>query len=446
MDTQDLLNQPNFFEGDEQAEAVFDVTGKTFVRAAVGVMRPQAMAFDLGPQHRMGAPHTQFSTDAPRLQSKGTPAQTINYQMAPQKKPGVEIGETMKLPAVLDMMMQFEDDADQEMFMEEEPEDGTLQRLEQDEYGCKTSLVSSRNPEDVRASVRTAIAILESSQPREISHQNEGWQLRCEYIYNNDHASINIRMLEIPESKEVAIQFSRAHGSGVVFQHFYRLCTMELKNHLDDVHGLNKNAMPEPLKDTFDRSGIVVDGKTVQNALANHLRLMGSTHNRTIEPQREVTSAIVQIVQRHTAICLDFAAQDATLCFALTQLMNDCGGDLEVMRNCVRILNLLIESGPDCTMLYAKLHKAKQAAFTIVAQCVANWVKNAEPAAIATMVCGDLCHFLGLLLKNYYNKASVKAPEEGVAALFAVSELSAPERYANIQTQCTSLAHKYAVC
>jgi hypothetical protein len=215
---------------------------------------------------------------------------------------------------------------------------------------------------------------------------------------------------------------------------------MELKNHLDDVQGLNKNAMPEPLKDTFDRSGIVVDGKTVQTALANHLRLMGSIHNRTIEPQREVTSSIVQIVQRHTAICLDFAAQDATLCFALTQLMQDCGGDLEVMRNCVRILNLLIESGPDCNKLYAKLHKAKQAAFTIVATCLANWVKNAEPAAIATMVCGDLCHFLSLLLKNYYNKASVKAPEEGVAALFAVSTMSAHERYVNVKTQCASLA------
>lgn len=441
VDTRDLIN--HYMEtGDQDAISAFGETD----RAAVGVMhRMQPMS--LGPQAGMGAPHMrQYGAAPAQLQSKGTQqAQHINFQLGPPQKNSAPEKEhkpqqEFELPLALNMMSMF-DDTDQEMmFMEEEPEDDGIPPLEKYESGCKTSLVSSRAPEDVRQALQFTLAIIESQQPSEISHQDEGWQMRVEYIYNNTHASVNLRLLEIPENKEVAIQFSRVDGSGVVFQRFYRLCTAELKNHLSDVRGLGNNAMPTMFEDKFDRSDITVDGKVVHEALENHLRLIGSAYNRTVEPQREVTSAIVQIVQRHPVECLNFAKQNAQLAYVLTNAMSECSGDLEVMRNCVRILSILMESGKDCDPLYVKLDKAKEAAFTIVAQCIAEWVKTAEPAAIATMVCNDLCHFLDLLIKNYYSKARVQCPEKGVAALFTIGSASAPERYAQVQQQCRGLS------
>jgi len=375
-----------------------------------------------------------------------------NIQIAemPMEMEPEEAEPMMGMPALLSSPLLFEDDLDdtnQEMLCEEPLEDGALPRLEPYDYGTKTSLVSSRKPEDVLEALRTAIFIL-GSAGSEITHQVEGWQVRVEYIYENSHTSVSINLLETNE-KEVAISFVRVSGYGWVFQRFYRQCVAGLQNELPDVRGLNHNAIPtvEAIEDKFDCSGITIDEKTVHQALENTLQLASSHHNATLEPKREATSAMVQLIKSHTENCLTFAAtQKSSFTHIMTTLMKECSGDPEVMRNCVRAFSILMEGGKDFdnkTRLYRLLSVTP--AFAIVAECIANALSGTDSPASASMVCNDLCAFLTHLVQDFYSQGA-KPSAMAVSALRGVVDTKCVEEHRAIHDQCNKLLTTISIC
>lgn len=459
MDTSDLLKQfgvvSDVYNVDGTIEATTDRAATSFMSrpqevfgfrqpglgpvdqgAGFGAMGFQApskgqIRFDLGP--------------AQKAQPSGGFAQMPNIQIAemPMEMEPEEAEPMMGMPALLSspMLMFDDDDTNQEMLCEEPLEDGALPRLEPFDYGTKTSLVSSRNPEDVLAAVRTAIFIL-GSAGSEITHQVEGWQVRVEYIYKNSHTSVSINLLETNE-KEVAISFVRVSGYGWVFQRFYRQCVAGLQNELPDVRrGDGSGALPtvEAIEDTFDCSGITIDEKTVHQALENTLQLASSHHNATLEPKREATSAMVQLIQSHTENCLTFAATTkSSFTHIMTTLMKECSGDPEVMRNCVRAFSILMEGGKNFdnkTRLYQLLHVTP--AFAIVAECIAKALSGTDSPASASMVCNDLCAFLTHLVQDFYSQGA-KPSALALSALRGVVDTKCVEEHRAIHDQCYKL-------
>lgn len=460
MDKDEFL--ASLMKTDEEAKKVFGTEEPS--RAAVGVMHRSHGADLFGPRQPGMGPmdHGAFGANLsfqPPVKAEQTrfdlgPAQKNSGPSGAYATPEIQISEmpmemepeNLEMPAMLNAFSLFDDEeyigANQEMLCEEPLEDGAIPRLEPFDFGCKTSLVSSREPEQVLEALRTAIVILESTGS-EITHEDEGWQMRVEYIWKSSHASVSINLLETNDG-EVAICFTRSSGHGWVFQRFYRQCVTQLRNVLPDVRGLGTNSIDfipteEAIEDGFDASGIVVDARTVHEALQNNIAMMSSCHNnKHLEPKREVTSAMVQLINAHPENCLTFA-RTAKFTQPMTALMEECSSDPEVMRNCVRAFNILMEKGQNfdnksrvCQLL------SVTPAFAIVANCVREALNGPESAAAVSMVCNDLCRFLGHLVNDYYSQG-VKPSEQAVDALRGVVHSKFLPVHRGIHEQCNKL-------
>lgn len=451
-----------------------DVDAQQFVsgpggpdRAAVGVIRSRNVAHvGAAPGMGLGLPAQlggMFSQSHAQPQPKGVqnlPRQdameTFQFALLPQKRqqmhtPAPKQTQELELPSQLPSTLMFSgmafDDSEEieEMGWESDPDDARPPRLEIFDRGCKTTLVSSQLADEVNDRLQTSLAIFQSrhSKQIEIVRHGETWQTNVEYIYKYQSASISIRILET-EKAETAIMFNRTKGEGSVFQRFYRLFCQELRGQLPDVKGLDGNAEPQIAEVTFNTDGLVVKPQDIQHTLDSHLKLLGSHHNRCIEPQREVTGALVQIVASNPQECVGAANKTAHLAHAVCSTMNECCGDIEVVHNCARILNILLgDGGADCKQLYRWLHSghSSKPAFEIAAENLAQTLESGEADTIAPMMCSDLCTLLDLLLKNY-KCAGAELPEKAMAALMNALTLQVPDRFKTIQSDCTRLVQE----
>lgn len=448
MDKDDLI-KAMMSAGDEDAKAVWGE--KT--RAAIAVTtRPQADLFGfrqpgLGPVDH-GAMGANFSFQPP------VKAEQTRFNLGPAQKnvpaayaaPDIQISEMpmeadeLEMPQVLNQFSLFDDDefasTNQEMLCEEPLEDGAMPLLEEFDFGCKTSLVTSHEPGQVLQALRTAIVILESSGS-EITHEDEGWQMRVEYISKSSHASVSINLLET-NNKEVAISFTRTSGHGWVFQSFYRQCVAQLRNVLSDVRAMDGEALPTTgtIENEFDVSGLEVSGDAIRSSLSQYIDSMNQRANKgELEPKREATGGIVQLISNYPEKCLSFA-KDPKFCQNMTQLMREFSSDPEVMRNCVRAFNILMESQgsyDEKVRMYQLLHVTP--AFAIVANCIREALSGKESAAAVTMVCKDLCKFLGHIVENYYTQGA-RPSSDAVDALRGVVDQKCHQLHQTFHDQC----------
>jgi len=453
----------------QQYAAQGDVDAQEFVgekqRAAVGVIRSRNVAhvgaapgMGLGLPAQLGGMFSQSHAQPRPKGVQGMPRQdameTFQYTL-PQKRPQMHTpapkqSQELELPSQLPSTLMFSgmafDDSEEieEMGWESDPDDARPPRLEIFDRGCKTTLVSSQPADEANDRLQTSLAIFQSRHNKqiEIVRHGETWQTNVEYIYKYQSASISIRILET-EKGETAIMFNRTKGEGSVFQRFYRLFCQELRGQLPDVKGLDGNAEPQIAEVTFNTDGLEVKPQDIEQTLDSHLKLLGSYFNRCIEPQREVTGALVQIVASNPQECRRTANTRANLANAVCRTMNECCGDIEVVHNCARIMNILLTEGADCKQLYRWLHSghSSKPAFEIAAENLAQTLASGEADTIAPMMCSDLCTLLDLLLKNYKSSGS-SLPEKAMAALMNATTSQVPDRFRTIQSDCSRLVQE----
>merc|ERR1712072_261171 len=203
-------------------------------------------------------------------------------------------------------------------------------------------------------------------------------------------------------------------GHGWVFQSFYRQCVAQLRNVLSDVRAMDGNALPttETIENELDVSGLEVSGDAIRTSLSQYIDSMNQRANKgELEPKREATGGIVQ-------------------------LMREFSSDPEVMRNCVRAFNILMESQgsyDEKVRMYQLLHVTP--AFAIVANFIRDALSGKESAAAVTMVCKDLCKFLGHIVDNYYSQCA-RASSDAVDALRGVVDQKCHQLHQTFHDQC----------
>lgn len=401
--------------------------------APVGLSGPGFQSFNLGPAQKNQSPSPFNAPIAP-------PSKQIHVEITDMPME-LEMEQELDLPDMLEMpMWGFEDDT-QEMIdtMQEEAPDQTLPRLDQHEFGCKTSVVSSYNPKEVQLALRNALALLESGN-KEITHESEGWQMRVEYIYNHSSAGININLLENDDG-HVVILFNRARGSSTVFQRFYREFLEQLQfAGLGDLRQLHGEGMPmvQTLDGQFDRSGLEVNPVHVKEALAANLRLLASVQDY-VEPIREITAALLQLVSAHPQIALEFAATNkdamSNLPMTLSNQMKMFRGDHDIMQNCSRTFSILMEHGSNVehkTRLRQLLYPTS--IFDSMAHNIAERVQE-RAVCSNVMVCNQLCKFLHHLAP-YYSQHKRVPSVEALTALHTVVDSQGDEKFGRVRNEC----------
>lgn len=433
-------------------------------RAAVGVMRPRVRHFSPIDMGVAPLSRTQFATNSLFQQTQkhavsSRPSEMVDFSLAPPQKQQQHIEVAAYLPAALGGFSWDDeeecDSSDMGWDMSESDSSRPPQMDQSERWGCTTTLVTEQAADVAEKRTQASLTIFMTNPENQMTMQTNGlWETTVGFVDQNRSAEITIRLMNT-SSNATAIMFLCTHGNEYAFQTFYRKFTPVLQKNLGDIRPLDGHALPQQMQQlAFDMGGLEASPRDVEQSVGEVVGNISSSHSSHPKSQRELTGALVQMVQDNTSTCVGLANDKSKtvqqMIHCVCKTIAESNGDTEIMYNCIRILHMLIGTDVACKGIYRWMGSCK--AFDIIVQRLADTLQREQATeqraaqvkdgrqmmdtridSIAPMMCEDMVKVLTLISGNG------GATDEGRAALTSMAFGNVPQRFDAVKQAAVTL-------
>jgi len=392
-------------------------------RAAVGVMHTFVAEPGTGPiefgfnlmqrSNQFQQPSFHMPTKPPQKHVSGARPAPYKVEIAPG---GMEL-EEMEQEGDVDHVNLFASDDlgwDITSQMSMEPDDGSIQLLEEHEFGCKTAVITSRSADDAVQAVLASTLQLEGSG-REITYEHEGYSVQVNFTEGSNYSIVEISLLETgddhPTSPDhIAILYNKLRGDSYTFQRFYRESVNKLKNDLADLKPLNGKYLPsvDVMVDNFDRSDVPKAKESTISQAIESVLLFLKPAQKEIENLRQATATIQTLSQTQPMEVIAAGAKNKGLTMNLASVFRENHNDFDVAFNISRTFNALVDKDQFYDgkfELLRQIHDARL--FDCVAESAVWWTaQEGESKAFAKQLESSFVVFLNNIFEGYYGQGN----------------------------------------